>query len=87
MFAMIDLGYIAVTAFICLRYHNQFVAAWRHLVAWVHGAESYAVYLEGKAAKLVTKADAIKSVAASAATTFQGEAVKTAAAITEAAKS
>ena len=87
MFAMIDLGYIAVTAFICLRYHSQFVAAWQHLVAWVHGAESYAAYLEGKAAKLVRKADAVKSAAASAATTFQGEAVKTAAAITEAAKS
>lgn len=76
MFAIIDLAYIALTAFICLRYHANFVAAWQHLVAWLHGAQSYASYLEGKAARLVTKADAIKSAATSAA-----------AAITTAAKS
>ena len=76
MFAMVDIAYIGVTAFICLRYHGNFVAAWQHIVAWVHGAESYAAYLQGKAAKLMTKADAIKSAAA-----------KTASAITEAAKS
>ena len=86
-FAMIDIPVFFAGLAIGLRYKDNFVGAWQHLVAWIHGAESYAAYLEGKAAKLVRKADAVKSAAASAATTFQGEAVKTAAAITEAAKS
>lgn len=67
MFAMIDLAYVGVTAFVCLRYRDNFVGAWQHLVAWVHGAESYVVYLQGKAQALLTKAEAVKTAATTAA--------------------
>lgn len=67
MFAMVDLVYVGVTAFVCLRYHANFVSAWQHVVAWIHGAESYAAYLQGRGNALLTKAEAVKAAATTAA--------------------
>lgn len=67
MFAMIDLVWIGVTAFVCLRYKDSFVSWWQHVVAWWNGAESYAAALEAKAKALVSKAEAVKAAATTAA--------------------
>ena len=67
MFAMIDLAYLAGGLALGMLYKTNLVSAWQKLTAWVHGGEAYASSLEAKAKALISKAEAVKSAATTAA--------------------
>lgn len=61
-----SIGAIAGGAFVWI-FKDRMVNLWQHMVAWFHGAQSYAAVLEARAQTLVNKANAIRAAAVTAA--------------------
>jgi hypothetical protein len=67
MFAMIDIAYLAAGIAVGIHYHDPIVGAWQKVTAWVHGGEAYAASIEAKGKALLSKAEAVKAAATTAA--------------------